>query len=71
MSQTIVNDKITVKQALRLHEAGGLLHVEPDYPPAQLLEDTPEAQHLASLWDIYNKAKKELDQKISELSATV
>lgn len=71
MSQTIVNDKITVKQALRLHEAGGLLHVEPDYPPAQLLEDTVEAQDLASLWEAYNQAKKALDSKINELAATV
>jgi hypothetical protein len=71
MSQTIVNDKITVKQALRLHEAGGLLHVEPAYPPAQLLEDTIEAQQLASLWEAYNQAKKALDSKINELAATV
>ena len=71
MSQTIVNDKITVKEALRLHEAGGLLHVEPAYPPAQLLEDTIEAQQLASLWEAYNQAKKALDSKINELAATV
>jgi hypothetical protein len=68
---THVPDKLTIAKVLRLHEAGGVLHSEPAYPTKDLLEDTPEAQKLASLWDDFNKAKKALDLHIAELSATV
>lgn len=65
------NDKFSIPQILRLHEAGGLLHSQPAYPAKDLLVDTPDAQHLASLWEAYSQAKKALDSKISELAATV
>lgn len=66
-----VPDKLTIAKMLRLHEAGGLLHIEPAYPTRDLLVDTPEAQKLAALWDDFNKAKKALDLHIAELSVTV
>jgi len=74
MSQPVhtnVPDKLSISQVLRLHQAGGLLHVEPAFPTKDLLVDTPEAQKLASLWDDFNKAKKALDLHIAELSASV
>jgi hypothetical protein len=74
MSQPVhvnVPDKMSIPQILRLHQAGGVLHSEPAFPTKDLLVDTPEAQLLASLWDDFNKAKKALEAKIAELSATV
>lgn len=68
---TNVPDRLTIAKVLRLHEAGGLLHIEPAYPTKDLLVDTPEAQKLASLWEDFNKAKKALDLHIAELSTTV
>jgi hypothetical protein len=68
---TNIPDKLTIAKVLRLHEAGGLLHIEPAFPTKDLLVDTPEAQKLASLWDDFNKAKKALDLHIAELYASV
>jgi len=70
-AQSNVPEKITLQKILRLHKAGGVLHDVPVYPTSAILEDTPEAQELAALWDNFNKAKQALDLKIEQLSETV
>lgn len=71
MSQSNVTNKYSIKTLLSLHESGGILHSEPAFPPKDLVENTPEAQKLATLWDDFNRAKKALDSHIAELSAMV
>lgn len=71
MSQSTVPNRMSIPQILHLNQAGGVLYSVPNYPTKDLLVDTPEAQHLASLWDDYNKAKQSLDLKIAELTETL
>lgn len=63
--------KFTIKQLLKLHDAGGILHTTPSIPfhAIRTSIDTPEGDRLVSLWQAFVAAKDELDAMIKELES--
>lgn len=59
-------ERFTIQGIIRLHNSGGVLNAKPSIEPKLLMEDTPEAQEFASVWQSYLDAKDRLQAQIQK-----